>query len=243
MAGAGRVRRSRRLREAPRLRAAAAYGVAPEEWRDWAGGLPDEVLAKVVGMLVAQTEAAYVAQLEERGISEEEIEEWMAVRKSEGNCLFVFARVCRGWRKAQLKVGGQLRTRVKADVIMPGRVALAKWALAEGCPRGNGPYTMAHFAASCGHLELVKWLCGEGGFAMDEDVMEYAARSGNLELVKSLRAAGCLWDHFTCSGAVDKGHVEVLRWARENGCPWTTDWRDWAGTRLGYTDDFGSLVV
>ena len=68
MAGAGRVRRSRRLREAPRLRAAAAYGVAPEEWRDWAGGLPDEVLAKVVGKVVAQNEAGWAAQLKRWGL-------------------------------------------------------------------------------------------------------------------------------------------------------------------------------
>ena len=55
MAGAGRVRRSLRLREAPRLRAAAAAGVAPEEWRDWAGGLPAGLLGKVAGKAVAQT--------------------------------------------------------------------------------------------------------------------------------------------------------------------------------------------
>ena len=55
-AGAGRVRRSQRLREAPVLRAAAAAGVAPEEWRDWAG-LPEHLLMKVAGKLVARTEA------------------------------------------------------------------------------------------------------------------------------------------------------------------------------------------
>ena len=56
----------------------------------------------------------------------------MAKRKHEdGNCcLLVFARVCKGWRMAQLKAGGPLRTRVfVSDVIVPGRVALAKWAL------------------------------------------------------------------------------------------------------------------
>ena len=35
--------------------------------------------------------------------------------------------------------------------------------------------------------------------------------------------------------------VEVLRWARENGCPWTAATRDEAA-ELGYTDDFGNLV-
>ena len=66
MAGAGRVRRSRWLREAPHRRAAAAAGVAPEEWRDWAGGLPDEVLGKVATKVVAQTEAGWAAHLKER---------------------------------------------------------------------------------------------------------------------------------------------------------------------------------
>ena len=73
-----------------------------------------------------------------------------------GNCLFVFALVCRGWRKAQLKVGGPLRTRVPSDVIAPGRVERAKWALAEGCPRERYfNYNMAHATARYGHLELV----------------------------------------------------------------------------------------
>ena len=100
---------------------------------------------------------------------------------------------------------------------------------------------MARIAARYGHLELVKWLCGEGGFAMDEDVMEYAARSGNLELVQWLRGEGCPWDHNTGLWAVAKGHVEVLHWARENGCPWTAATRDRAAQELGYTD-FGNLV-
>ena len=101
---------------------------------------------------------------------------------------------------------------------------------------------MAHVAARYGHRELVKWLCGEGGFAMDERVMAQAAGGGNLELVKWLRGEGCPWGTYTCSQAVRHGHVEVLRWARENGCPWTAETRDWAARELGYTDELGNLV-
>ena len=36
--------------------------------------------------------------------------------------------------------------------------------------------------------------------------------------------------------------MEVLRWARENGCPWTAQIRDAAASWYGYTDDFGNLV-
>ena len=216
------------------------------EWRDWAGGLPKEVLEKIAETLVAQTEAGWAARLKERPplpfFTEEKIQEEMARRKRNGLGLFVFAMVCKPWRKAQLKVGGRLHTRVNSDVLLPGRVALVKWALAEGCPRddGNG-FTMAGAAASYGKRELVKWLCGEGGFAMDKWVVSNAAGSGNLKLVKWLRAEGCPWNYETCYHAVKRGRVEVLHWARENGCPWETGTRNRAAAELGYTDNFGNL--
>ena len=101
---------------------------------------------------------------------------------------------------------------------------------------------MAYVAARYGHRELVQWLCGEEGFAMDEMVMWKAAYSGNLELVRWLRGEGCPWNYWTCLYAVEQGHVEVLRWARENGCSWHAGTRDKAAAKLRYTDDFGNLV-
>ena len=240
MAGAGTVRRSRRVRGlGPRA-------AAEEERRDWAGGLPDEVLEAVARKAVAQNEAGWAAQLkkDKPRWTAERIQRKMAKRRRDGYCpLFVFARVCKNWRKAQLRVGGRLRTRVKSDVILPGRAELVKWALAEGCPRecGDGKHSMAEVAAKYGHLELVEWLCEEGGFAMDETVVKYAAKGGNLLLVQWLRGKGCPWNASTCYWAVHYGHVEVLRWARENGCEWEAEDRDKAA-ELGYTDDFGNLV-
>ena len=128
--------------------------LAPGGVRDWAGGLPEDVLGKVAGKVVAQTEAAWAAYLKGvLGWSEEDMQERLPKMKREGNCLFVFARVCREWRKAQVKVGGPLRTRVDLDVLLPGRVALAKWALAEGCPRDDGHNTMVTYTVKYGHLE------------------------------------------------------------------------------------------
>ena len=222
------------------MAAAAAKG---EEWRDWAG-LPEHLLMKVAGKLVARTEAGWAAWCKGvPGWTEEEIQAVMTRRKRDGNCLFVFARVCKNWRKAQLKVGGPLCTRVRSDVIGPGSVALAKWALAEGCPREDWIHTLASVAATFGHLELVRWLCRERGLAMDEGVMNCAAGSGNLELVKWLRGAGCPWNFDTCHWAIDKGHVEVLRWLHSNGCPWNATTRDRAAAQLGYTDNFGVVQV
>ena len=263
-------------------RDAVARAGGPAAWRDWGNrfgeGLPAEVLLLVAETLVARAEAEWAAHLKRRldwgghNRREEYIATQMARWKAEGNCLFVFALVCKGWRRAQLKVGGRLRTRATSDVVMPGRVALAKWALAEGCPRAElyGARSMAGAAAGYGHLELVRWLVQEQDFAMDPLVMRNAAHSGNLDLVQWLRAEGCKWDvrtsaaaawrgklevlqwlrangcpwnHWVCLDAVDNSHVEVLRWARENGCPWSALIRDRAAAELGYTDDLGNVGV
>ena len=252
--------------------------VPEEDRRDWAGGLPDEVLERVAATLVSQTEAGWAAQLEDWGWGPAGIAKRLARRRLKGNCLFVFAMVCKPWRAAQRRVPGRLRTRVKSDVLLPGRAALVRWALAEGCPRAGAnafslstetQQTLASEAASHGDMELVRWLCGEGGFAMDEKVMAKAALGGNLELVRWLRAEGCSftasacraaaqggrlrvlrwlraegceWNWMTCLHAVLYGRVEVLHWARANGCEWDAATRDLAAAKLGYTDDLGNLV-
>ena len=238
----------------PAVGAAGTLAPGDRDWRDWAGGLPADVLEKVAGTLVAQNEAEREAELEADWETESVIEYELQRRQDNGNCLFPFAMVCTNWRKAQLKVGRKLCTRYLTDVLgcdKPGRVAMVKWALAMGCPRENGyGITMAHHAARYGHSELVKWLCGEGGFAMDAQLMSCATESMNLELMKWLRGEGCPWyspsvcqsiaNHACFKGCRDSS-LAVLRWARENGALWKAAARDQA-RRLGYTDDFGNLV-
>ena len=41
-----------------------------------------------------------------------------------------------------------------------------------------------------------------------------------LEVLQWARQNGCPWDEETCEAAATGGHLEVLRWARQNGCPW-----------------------
>ena len=43
------------------------------------------------------------------------------------------------------------------------------------------------------------------------------ARNGNVELLKFLRENGCPWDRFTCYKAAENGHLECLKYAHENG--------------------------
>ena len=54
---------------------------------------------------------------------------------------------------------------------------------------------------------------------MDSYTCSQAALGGHLEVLKWARENGCEWDSDTCSNAAIEGHLEVLNWACENGCP------------------------
>tara|TARA_B110000093_G_scaffold106567_1_gene114601 strand:+ start:96 stop:410 length:315 start_codon:yes stop_codon:yes gene_type:complete len=47
-----------------------------------------------------------------------------------------------------------------------------------------------------------------------------AAKYGHLEVLQWARANGCPWNKWTCAFAARHGHLEVLQWLRANGCPW-----------------------
>ena len=43
-----------------------------------------------------------------------------------------------------------------------------------------------------------------------------------MEVLRWLRSEGCPWNKDTCTAAAVKGHLDVLKYAHENGRPW--DW-------------------
>ena len=260
---------------APRAPAAPPGGFVPAAWRppfrhhpavrpgdrsyrDWAGGLPADVLVAIATKLATEREDAYEAALEDLEYSKRGIREAMQKRAEDGHCLFPFAMVCKQWWKAQVRVGRRMCTRVEQDVIVPGRVELVKWALAEGCPREGGGQAcnLAACAAKHGHLELVRWLVRERGFALDVHLMNGATFSGNLELVRWLRRERCPWngavlyeaaraanlellqwlcgeqgcemDETVMQWAARSGNMKVVQWLRGKGCPWDcTDRHTW----------------
>ena len=73
-------------------------------------------------------------------------------------------------------------------------------------------------AAELGCLSAVLRLHLAGRLSRKEFLCNAAARSGQLEKLKLLRAGGCPWDEGTCWAAAEGGHLEVLKWARANGC-------------------------
>ena len=63
-----------------------------------------------------------------------------------------------------------------------------------------------------------------------------AARWGYLEVLKWARANGCPWGSSTCTYAARGGNLDVLKWARANGC-------DWDGWTCAYAAEGGYLDV
>jgi hypothetical protein len=42
---------------------------------------------------------------------------------------------------------------------------------------------------------------------------------GHLHVLQWARDHGCPWDEWTCAHAAYGGHLHILQWALENGCP------------------------
>ena len=56
--------------------------------------------------------------------------------------------------------------------------------------------------------------------ARKEYICNTAARNGHLECLKCAHENGCPWDEYTCALAAANGNLNCLKYAHENGCPW-----------------------
>lgn len=49
------------------------------------------------------------------------------------------------------------------------------------------------------------------------------ASNGHLEVLKWARTNGCSWGKSTCEYAARNGYLEILKWSRMNDCPWNKE--------------------
>ena len=78
-------------------------------------------------------------------------------------------------------------------------------------------------AADRGFLTTLRHMHSRGRlkYQTDHELVCYAAaKTGQFEELKALRAENWPWSEMTCGGAASGGHFEILKWARKNGCPW-----------------------
>ena len=74
----------------------------------------------------------------------------------------------------------------------------------------------AGLAAKLGCLTALRNLLQRGHLDR-RFVCKNAAQGGHLEVLRWARANGCPWDEATCASAAESGHFEVLKWACETG--------------------------
>ena len=83
--------------------------------------------------------------------------------------------------------------------------------------------------AQTNKLELLKWAREEKKCEWDDRTIDAAADQGNLEMVKYCVANECPIDEWACAHAAGGGHLEVLKYLREEAkAPW-----DWKTASLG----------
>jgi hypothetical protein len=75
-------------------------------------------------------------------------------------------------------------------------------------------------AAERGCLGTLKSLHRRGHVTFDEDLCKAAAGGGQFLVLKWLRENSCPWNEETCENAAHGGHLGVLKWLHANGCPW-----------------------
>ena len=134
--------------------------------------------------------------------------------------LAVLRAVSRGMGDAVDATGRKVEEFEEDDAAERGYVSTLK------CLRRRGRLSeerlLCAAAARVGDLEALKAMRAEN-FPWGERTCAYAAKGGHLEVLKWARENGCPWNTYTCSSAARGGHLEVLQLVHENGCPWDED--------------------
>ena len=88
-------------------------------------------------------------------------------------------------------------------------------------PSGLDERSFCYRVAQTNKLELLKWIREEKKCKWDGWTITPAARQGNLEMVKYCVANQCPIDVYACANAALNGHLECLKYLREEAkAPW-----------------------
>ena len=83
--------------------------------------------------------------------------------------------------------------------------------------------------AETNKLELLKWAREEKKCRWHDRTINMAAYQGNLEMVKYCVANECPFDEDACAYAAENGHLECLKYLREEAkAPWGSETANWA---------------
>jgi hypothetical protein len=120
-----------------------------------------------------------------------------------------------------------------SGVAWTNKLELLKWAREE--KKCEWDYSTIDAAASQGNLEMVKY-CVANECPVDEDACAHAARYGHLECLKYLREeVKAPWDSWTANWAAENGHLHILEYLVER------KYDEYSGQACWYAAKFGHL--
>lgn len=115
---------------------------------------------------------------------------------------------------------------ILAKAAEKGHFDIVKWLYDNGYKTIKTAYKNA---AKNNHFDILKWiyhkdisrmtLTEETINLLDEEVLCEAVKSGNLEMVKWLRDNDCPWNISACQIAYEENIIEILEWLIRNNCP------------------------
>jgi hypothetical protein len=111
-----------------------------------------------------------------------------------------------------------------------GNLEMLKWLCDIGCdPDFVWNDDQYDIVASCHNVEVMALLIEKSALQLSTEVMSAAVESGNRVMCEFVHALGCPMDEHCCNTAADfciteHDNLDLLRWFREHGCPWDTDW-------------------
>ena len=190
--------RKERARGVPAPPAAAPETGRSRCPRDWAGGLPTELLEKVARAVPAGDGLWFRLVCRK----------WAAAG----------AAVAAVPGEERLLRGKVTRTRGPDAAASAARVAEVMGSAMEEPLKEKFRNNLCAYAAEGGHLAVLQWARSEGR-PWDERTCAKAAMTGHLDILQWARANECPWNGKTCAAALINGQNAVFLWARDNGCP------------------------
>lgn len=77
--------------------------------------------------------------------------------------------------------------------------------------------------SKCGYIDILKWAKSNvSSFRWNKYICSYAAYNGHLNVIEWAHNNGCPWDEKTCTYAAISGHLNIIVWIRSQipPCPW-----------------------
>lgn len=119
--------------------------------------------------------------------------------------------------------GGYWNEKTCAYAAYRGSLECLRYAHSNGCPWDSSTLSLAVLE---GNIDCVSYYIKHTmntETKTDSSFCKYAAYKGNLECLTALHKAGYPWDSSTTIEAFRNNNMDCLRYAIENGCPFSMD--------------------